>query len=107
MKLPPEMDHPVIVDRVDLDMWADLYFQAYCGQPNAVALSDFLKQPYAYLHEAGLLQVDQQEPEYPVLLPVRPGIARQIQDEWAAEQETKLARSSARRHLTLIRGSMR
>jgi len=107
MKRPPEMDHPVIVDRVDLDMWADLYFQAYCGHPNAVPLSDFLTQPYAYLHEAGLVQVDQQEPEYPVLLPVRTGTARQIQDEWAVEQETKLARTSAKRHLTLIHGSMR
>lgn len=99
MHRPPEMDHPIIVDAVDLDLWADLYKDSLAP----VTLSEFLQQPYLYLKQAGLpVSSEATQEAYPVTLPVRKEVARQIQDEWACQQQAQQSRQQARRHLTLI-----
>ncbi len=93
-------DTHITIDKVELDLWADIYCKARLAQLCTVTLSEFLQSPYDYLDKSGQSSaLDCLENGFLPLTPDQVRAATDLQAVWAgSDEKTKVAA----RHLKLV-----
>lgn len=93
-------DTQITIDKVELDLWADIYCKARLAQLCTVTLSEFLQRPYDYLNQSGQSSaLDCLENGYLPLMPEQVRTATDLQAVWASGDEKPKV---APRHLQLV-----
>jgi hypothetical protein len=74
----------ITIDKVELDLWADIYCKARLANLCPVTLSEFLQRPYDFLKESGQASaLDCLENGFLPMMPAQVKASLDIQDSWA------------------------
>ncbi|MDI2144901.1 hypothetical protein KBJ94_22895 [Pseudomonas sp. ITA] len=95
----------ITIDKVELDLWADIYCKARLASLIDVTLSEFLQRPYDFLKASGQASaLDCLENGFFPMMPAQVKISRDIQRAWdGGEKRPQLDRQ----HLQLVHSSCR
>ncbi|KNH45203.1 hypothetical protein M5G27_29785 [Pseudomonas shahriarae] len=93
----------ITIDKVELDLWADIYCKARLASLIDVTLSEFLQRPYEFLKESGQASaLDCLENGFFPMMPAQVKISRDIQRAWeGSDKKLRLDRQ----HLQLVHSS--